>query len=478
MSRRIIDINIQQGYKKTIVLALSQYDVGVVLQFNVYDGARAASFAEGTSVTLQGRRPSGVGFMLNGTIASNIATFTSTTDITGEAGSFPAELRFVSGDTDIGTVNLMVQIERAPHPDGTIDADITRQETFIERLEALEDDKVPYPATDKYGTAGQVLSTLGDGTTEWISGGASGDGLTDEIKEALLQVARKVVYVDEHGQDYYNDLHDALYPPAPPATLLSITAVYTQSGTVYENDSLDVLRDDLVVTAHYDNGTSAPISAYELSGTLTEGTSTITASYGGKTDTFSVTVSSSTVYLYNWDFTQGLTDSVQGLVATLGGTATQDAAGVHLYSTTDYVMLGQILGENHAYEIEVGAVDASEWASSLGARIFAWYNGNKSGVAYDPSAGNWTIYDGTWNTPQTVEADKDFFANSKLKVTTGEGSSQWKRMIRVYKDGTEVFYKDSNRDIVTAANYAYIGAEVNSMPGLTVKSLKVYALEG
>lgn len=478
MESRIYNVNLQSGYNTLTYIGISQYDAGVPLQFNVYDGAVAASFPAGTTAKIQGVRPSGVGFDISCTLTDNVVTVDTSTDMTGEAGKFPVEIRFTASGVDVGTVNFMFIIEKAPHPDGTIDADITRQATFIERLEAVEDDKVPFPETNKYGTAGQVLSTHGDGTTEWISGGASGDGLTDEIKEALLQVARKVVYVDEHGQDYYNDLHDALYPPAPPATLLSITAVYTQSGTVYDTDSLDVLRDDLVVTGHYNNGTSAPISAYELSGTLTEGTSTITVSYGGKTDTFSVTVSSSTVYLYNWDFTQGLTDSVQGITATLGGTATQDATGVHLYSTTDYVKLGQILGENRAYEIEVGAVDASGWASTLGARIFSWYNGNKSGVAYDPTAGNWTIYDGTWNTPQTVEAAKDFFANSKLKVTTGAGSSQWKRMIRVYKDGTEVFSKDSNRDIVTAANYAYIGAETNSMPGLTVKSLKVYALEG
>jgi len=306
--------------------------------------------------------------------------------------------------------------------------------------------------------------------------GGAGGGLSDAVKQAILQLAQKVAYTDPDAQECYNALYDAFYPPEG---LQSISAVYTQSGTVYDSDALDDLKADLVVTAAYADGTTSILSAsdYTLSGALVAGTSTITAIYGDKTATFTVTVSPSSNYLYNWDFTQGLTDSVQGLVATLGGTATQDAAGVHLYSTTDYVMLGQILGENHAYEIEVGAVDASGWASTLGARIFSWYNGNKSGVAYDPTAGNWTIYDGTWNTPQTVEAAKDFFANSKLKVTTGGGSSQWKRMIRVYKDGTEVFSKDSNRDIVTAANYAYIGAETNSMPGLTVKSIKVYALE-
>lgn len=78
---------------------------------------------------------------------------------------------------------------------------------------------------------------------------------------------------------------------AAAAPLVSITATYTQSGTVYDTDSLDSLKADLVVTANYDNGTSETVTTYTLSGTLAEGTSTITVSYGGKTTTFNVTVS-------------------------------------------------------------------------------------------------------------------------------------------------------------------------------------------
>lgn len=76
-------------------------------------------------------------------------------------------------------------------------------------------------------------------------------------------------------------------------TVDSISCVYTQSGTVLDTDSLDVLKADLVVTAHYSNSTEQVIDAlnYELSGTLSKGTSVITVSYAGKTATFSVTVS-------------------------------------------------------------------------------------------------------------------------------------------------------------------------------------------
>jgi hypothetical protein len=138
---------------------------------------------------------------------------------------------------------------------------------------------------------------------------ASHGGLTEDIKAALLQIARKVAYVDAHGQTYYNTLYNAMYPPAD---LVSISAVYTQSGAVYDTDTLDSLKSNLVVTAHMSDQTTRTVTEYTLSGTLTEGTSTITAAYGGKTATFTVTVShSSTDYAYEIVGT--------GMVNTSGG---------------------------------------------------------------------------------------------------------------------------------------------------------------
>ena len=82
------------------------------------------------------------------------------------------------------------------------------------------------------------------------------------------------------------------------AELVSISAVYTQSGTVYDTDSLNSLKSDLVVTALYSDASTATISAYTLSGTLTAGTSTITVAYSGKTTTFNVTVSQRTIRVF------------------------------------------------------------------------------------------------------------------------------------------------------------------------------------
>lgn len=128
---------------------------------------------------------------------------------------------------------------------------------------------------------------VGDEINDLKSEITTGGGFNAEVKQALEALLRKVAYIDENGQTYLDALHTAMFPPA---NLSSISAVYTQSGTVYDTASLDDLKSDLVVTAHYDNSTSEIVSAYTLSGALAEGTSTITVAYGGKNTTFTVEV--------------------------------------------------------------------------------------------------------------------------------------------------------------------------------------------
>ena len=122
-----------------------------------------------------------------------------------------------------------------------------------------------------------------------------GGDMSNEAKDAILALARNVAYVNQDGADLYNALLSAFY------NVTSISAVYTQSGTVYDTDSLDDLKADLVVTATYSDSSTEtlPASAYTLSGTLEEGTSTITVTYEGKTATFDVIVESFNYGVYN-----------------------------------------------------------------------------------------------------------------------------------------------------------------------------------
>lgn len=139
MQSRDYNINLRGEYNPVTAVYLSQYDSGVELHFHVYDGTEPAGISGGTDINIMGRRPSGVGFDIPCTLVSNnLIIVSTTTDMTGEAGTFPVEIRFSRAGTDIGTVNFDFVIEKAPHPDGTIDADITHEVEVLERLEAIE----------------------------------------------------------------------------------------------------------------------------------------------------------------------------------------------------------------------------------------------------------------------------------------------------------------------------------------------------
>lgn len=116
-------------------------------------------------------------------------------------------------------------------------------------------------------------------------------GLSDEAKIALLNCFQNVAWINEDGQTYYDALHDALYP-----SIASITATFTQGSKVfYTTDSLNNLKPYLVVQAVLSDGSVKTATGYTLSGTLTVGMSVITVSYGGKTTTFNVVVSTATL---------------------------------------------------------------------------------------------------------------------------------------------------------------------------------------
>ena len=186
------------------------------------------------------------------------------------------------------------------HPEALDEAAI--EAIFDERLDGIEEDVgglksaitgMTTATAEDEGKALKAKTVSGGKVTAWEFGETGGgSGLSSDVKAALLACFEHVAWIDEDGQDYYDALNAALNPPA---SLASIDAVYTQSGTVYSGASLDTLKTDLVVTAYYDGGNSEVLSpsAYTLSGTLTAGASVVTVTFGGKTDTFSVQVTGS-----------------------------------------------------------------------------------------------------------------------------------------------------------------------------------------
>ena len=186
--------------------------------------------------------------------------------------------------------------------------------------------------------------TVGEALTDLKQEISQMSGLSDDIKTALLQIAAKVAYIDDDGQDYYDALEAALYPPAE---LESISAVYTQATTVYPTTSLNSLKTDLVVTAHYTDSSSETVTTYTLSGTLSVGTSTITVTYEGKTTTFNVTVTaaptlSSISAVYTQSGTVYTTTSLDSLKSDLVVTATYSDTTTATVASTDYTLSGTL----------------------------------------------------------------------------------------------------------------------------------------
>lgn len=190
-----------------------------------------------------------------------------------------------------------------------------------------------------------------------------------------------------------------LYSEVPDGVLTHITATYTQTATITDASSLDELRPDLVVKAvYYDAETGITseyvVTDYTLSGTLEVGTSTITASYKGFSDSFDVTVETSIVYLYEWDFTDSLTDKAQGLTASLSGESAEiyrDNSGVNIIGTRARIILGEIDLIGKTFEIDVSTFDYQ--GGNNEARIID----NSSGANVNLLGTNsLSFYDGNW----------------------------------------------------------------------------------
>ena len=179
-------------------------------------------------------------------------------------------------------------------------------------------------------------------------------GWTNEQRISLMAVLRAGLFYNTPEIDTLLDnLETSLYSHG---TLESLSATYTASGTVYANDGLDSLKKDLVVTATWEDGTIQNVISYTLSGELNVGSNTITVSYLGQTDTF--TVVAANPLLYNWDFTLSLTDTVSGIVATPSN-CTTDSSGVSFTGDTSYIEMGNVFGKNRTLEIDISGASAA-----------------------------------------------------------------------------------------------------------------------
>lgn len=145
------------------------------------------------------------------------------------------------------------------------------------------------------GTAVADAGIIGYYSTPASGGNGDQSGLSAEASALLITILRNGVYSADQS-DNITALATALgvteeeepdEPVVPEVTLSSISATYSGGDVAVGTAVTDLTG--IVVTAHYSDGTSETVTGYTLSGTIAEGSNTVTVSYGGKTTTFSVT---------------------------------------------------------------------------------------------------------------------------------------------------------------------------------------------
>ena len=461
MNNQYITVNLIPNLSAPAVACVSQYDVGRTLVFRVYNGVTSADLTDTTAVAV-GTKKSGLGFSVTGTISGNTVTFNSTLEMTQESGMIPAEIRFSKTGEDIGTANFTLAVEPSPHLDGTTDgtqetmANLeTRLQTEIDDLSDRIDDieaggsglsstekqlilalfsKAAY-AEDDAGTAYDALENLWTTTTRTITYNLSyvsssnstasienGQSYTTTLTSSTNYTLNSVS-VTMGGVDITSTSYSSGTVSIPSVTgnivitatavlaAQSITAVYTQSGTVYDTASIDSLKADLVVTANYSGGTSetVPASNYTLSGTLEVGTSTITVTYAGLTTTFSVSISQNRESIFG-TFVDG--HAISKAASAIGGVPKN---GTYVTSTSARAAFSTPIS-NNGYVLTV--TDSSKYNLA----VYDITDNTPHSVAYAPAIESVYYTGGTksiaWATSDSATTDYILVALKKMDGTS------------------------------------------------------------
>lgn len=249
---------------------------------------------DGTTATLYARKPSGkFVYQTTGiTISGNVVTVNLENQVIMEDGIVPFQVELKNGTDTLTTFSNHFLVDR-----NYKNSDAEKSEIVITEFEKLLQKAqtasgVGYDDSETKLGADNVQAAIGKLSGQ--IGNQSGTGLSAEAIDKLEEVGNHLAFISADGGTEWKELIAILKggssggeePDTPEVTLSSISATYS-GGSVLVGTSVNDLT-GIVVTARYSDGTTKTVTGYTLSGTIAEGSNTVTISYGGKSTTITV----------------------------------------------------------------------------------------------------------------------------------------------------------------------------------------------
>lgn len=163
-----INLNLVPGKVKPVVHS-SQYDKGRTFRCNLFDGSTNYTLDGTETITIEGQKSDSHIFLYSVTNThSNYVDVVTTEQMTAVSGLVDCELRIKKGDTDIGTANFWLEVEKASTENGTL------SESDISLLREVED-AAESAATTAETAAGQASADAESASDSAESAAASAE---------------------------------------------------------------------------------------------------------------------------------------------------------------------------------------------------------------------------------------------------------------------------------------------------------------
>ena len=172
---------------------------------------------------------------------------------------------------------------------------------------------------------------------------------------------------------------------------------------------------------------------------------------------------------YNWDFTQSLSDTVNGKEAVLVNSAARTENGVTILADKDKITLGNLNKPNIVIEVDIAENPCTQ--NTENSCIFSFNDSH--GITYKASSGTdkWGVYDGSWL--MTENSDRGYFQHCTLSLRIDNNS-----FLSIYRNNTLVVDCGKAFNLTECA----IGIDKDtiydmSAIGMTVTGVRVYSTD-